>query len=571
VVIEKLAKFGGERVEPLTPGEYTQLTGRAGRRGTDEVGYAIVAWSPLLSFDQVAALAGARSYTLSSSFRPTYNMATNLVARCSPARARHLLNLSFAQYRADADVVRLESRIERSRGELERARQAAHCELGDVWEYRRLAGRADAPGTPGAAAGPAGDGPAGGGPAGGGPSAVGAALGLLRPGDVLMVSPRRPAGRKRAERMAVVSTAQRRSSGTSVRALTVGHKLVMLTAGDFQVPPRPVARVELPTPFAPRSREFQRRLARSLAECSLADDHLPGRSHSQRAAGLVARAHPVARCPDLAEHVRAVARAERLELQIGRLVAQVEARSGSLARQFDRVLEVLEQWGYVQGWSLTDCGRRLARIYHPQDLLVAECARQGLFDGLEPAEIAALASVFTYEARGPAASQALTARLPTPRLDQRWRSVQELARQLALDEAARGVPGARSPDAGFAALAYGWASGQELNVLLALPDLPGAAALALPAGDFVRNVKQLVDLLRQLGEVLAEDASAKAAKAAAAALFRGVVAASSAVGAIGAAGGGPQAAAAGGGASGPGAPGEASGGPGGAPAGADGG
>src|SRR5207253_5201390 len=79
VVIEKLSKFTGERHEFLTPGEYTQLTGRAGRRGIDVVGYAIVLWSPFVPFDQVAGLASRRTYALSSSFRPTYNMAANLV------------------------------------------------------------------------------------------------------------------------------------------------------------------------------------------------------------------------------------------------------------------------------------------------------------------------------------------------------------------------------------------------------------------------------------------------------------------------------------------------------------
>ena len=121
VVIEKLTKFTGERHEFLTPGEYTQLTGRAGRRGIDEVGYAVVLWSPFVPFDQVAGLAGARSYALTSSFRPTYNMAANLVRRYPPDVAHHLLNLSFAQYRADSDVVRLESYLDRSRQELDKA------------------------------------------------------------------------------------------------------------------------------------------------------------------------------------------------------------------------------------------------------------------------------------------------------------------------------------------------------------------------------------------------------------------------------------------------------------------
>ena len=138
VVIEKLSKFTGERHEFLTPGEYTQLTGRAGRRGIDDLGYAIVLWSPFVPFDQVAALASTRSYALRSSFRPTYNMTANLVRRYPPDVARHLLNLSFAQYGTDKDVVLLERQLERARLLLESHRQGATCDRGDVEEYRRL-------------------------------------------------------------------------------------------------------------------------------------------------------------------------------------------------------------------------------------------------------------------------------------------------------------------------------------------------------------------------------------------------------------------------------------------------
>ena len=130
VVIEKLTKFTGERHEFLTPGEYTQLTGRAGRRGIDDVGYAIVLWSPFVPFDQVAGLVGARTYALTSSFRPTYNMAANLVRRYPPDVAHHLLNLSFAQYRADSDVVRLESPAGTDPGGADRSPGRRHLRAG---------------------------------------------------------------------------------------------------------------------------------------------------------------------------------------------------------------------------------------------------------------------------------------------------------------------------------------------------------------------------------------------------------------------------------------------------------
>ena len=138
VVIEKLSKFTGEHHEFLTPGEYTQLTGRAGRRGIDPVGYAIVCWNPFVPFDQVAGLASRRSSALTSSFRPTYNMATNLVARYAPATAHRLLNLSFAQYRADREVVSLERHLARNEAQLATERESARCDRGDVVEYRAL-------------------------------------------------------------------------------------------------------------------------------------------------------------------------------------------------------------------------------------------------------------------------------------------------------------------------------------------------------------------------------------------------------------------------------------------------
>ena len=142
VVIEKLSKFTGEHHEFLTPGEYTQLAGRAGRRGIDDRGYVVVLWNPFVAFEQVAGLASRRTYALTSSFRPTYNMAANLVRRYPPEQARHLLNLSFAQYHADRDVVSLERQLERAREQLARARGAVGDPRGDVEEYRRLARRA---------------------------------------------------------------------------------------------------------------------------------------------------------------------------------------------------------------------------------------------------------------------------------------------------------------------------------------------------------------------------------------------------------------------------------------------
>ena len=509
VVIEKLSKFTGERHEFLTPGEYTQLTGRAGRRGIDEVGYAVVLWTPFVPFDQVVGLASTRTYALTSSFRPTYNMAANLVRRYRPDVAHHLLNLSFAQYRADRDVVRLEAQLDKTETLLEAARREATCERGDVEEYRALLGRlADLGPAPAVAR-----------------AEVAEAMGRLRPGDVVVVP-----GGKSGGPVVVVSTGHRRGGDVRLSALTADRRHLSLTARDFPSPPRPSAQVELPTPYAPRNPGFQRSVAQALGRVRVQPGHgqAPpgvgprggGRAAAVAGAVTAVESHPVAACPDARAHLRAAERAERLEKERQRLERRIKGRTESLARQFDRVLRVLEAWGYVDDWSLTEPGGHLARIYHECDLLVAEALRAGIFDDLDPTSVAALASAFTYEAR--ASGPRPEPWFPSARVRRRWADLARLAADLNAVEDEAGLPLTRPPDAGFFAAAYGWAAGDDLADVITEEELSG--------GDFVRNIKQLIDLLRQLGEVAAEPATAKAATEAADRLFRGVVVATSVVG-----------------------------------------
>ncbi|MEO7836102.1 MAG: DEAD/DEAH box helicase [Acidimicrobiales bacterium] len=492
VTIEKLSKFNGERHEPLTPGEYTQLTGRAGRRGIDAKGYAVVLWSPFVAFEQVAGLASDRTYALSSSFRPTYNMAANLVRRYAPSTARHLLNLSFAQYRTDADVVRLETQLERSARALAEATSEATCRRGDVDEYCGLMRSATRQSED---------------------VAVALALKRLRPGDVI----RDPAGRPAGRLVAVLATSQRRGGDLRVIGLTTDRRRLSLAPRDFAVAPRVLGRVELPAPYAPRTTAFQRSVAEGLARIMV---NTVSEEAQVDGAASPADRHPVATCPEVRVHVRAAERAQRARRDIGRLERRIRGRTESLARQFDRVLHLLESWGYVEDWALTEGGDRLVRLYHESDLLVAECVGARLFDGLDAPALAGLVSVFTYEQRKPGTAPA--PRFPSHEMRRRWQDIERIAQRLSVAEELDALAPTRPPDPGFVAAAFAWAAGEELGEVLVGEEMTG--------GDFVRNVKQLVDLLRQLAAVVPDPTTAAAARLAADRLFRGVVAASSVAG-----------------------------------------
>jgi ATP-dependent RNA helicase HelY len=497
VVIENLSKFTGERHEFLTAGEYTQLTGRAGRRGIDPVGYAVVLWSPFVPFEQVASLASSRAFRLTSAFRPTYNMAANLVARCEPAEAHHLLNLSFAQYQADRSVVRLEARLEKRRGVLDGLERDAHCDRGDVAEYGRLVEQVE---TARRKLQPS-------------RREVTDALSTLKPGDVVHIKSGRNGGRA-----AVLSFAHR-SGDLRLKVVTDHRKVLTLGTADFDAPPSSLGHIDLPIPYAPNSRDFQLQVARRLQRTRLRgpDTGRRRREIAEHAEALSeADAHPVARCPDRDLHVRSIAQLKRARAEVDELRRSVKGRTESLARRFDRVLRLLDAWGHLDGWALTEKGARLAHLYHECDLLIAETLEAGLLDDLDPASLAGLVSVFTYEHRS--ATPPPAPWFPSSKVRERFVAIERLAGELQADEHRAGLPPTRNPDPGFVALAHAWAAGEDLDDVLEDEDLSG--------GDFVRNVKQLIDLLRQLGQ-LSHSATVHVANQAADQLLRGVIAASS--------------------------------------------
>jgi ATP-dependent RNA helicase HelY len=485
VVIEKLTKWNGETHADITPGEYTQLTGRAGRRGIDVEGHGVVLWQPGLEPKSVAGLASTRTYPLRSSFRPTYNMAVNLVHEFGRGRARELLESSFAQFQADKAVVGLARQLRKSDDALAGYAASAACHLGDFMEYAGLrralsdteAGLAKARRTDRRAE-------------------VISALEKLRPGDVIEV----PAGRFSGMAVVIDPGNLTDREGPRPYVLTADRQARRLSLADFPTPVTAITRIRIPKSFNGRNPQSRRDLASTLRarthgftppppRTSTGATPVPGSDRIEQLRREL-RDHPCHRCPDREDHARWSERWFKLDRDARTLRRRIEQRTNTIARQFDRVCEVLDALEYLDGDSVTPRGRTLMRIYNEMDLVTAESLRTGLWDDLDASQLAAVLSALVYESRK--ADDASAPRIPGGRvrdvlgeMTSLWADLDALERDHKLDQL-------REPDLGFCWAAFRWAEGDDLDDVLESTDLA--------AGDFVRWMKQLLDLAGQVGD-----------------------------------------------------------------------
>ena len=403
VVLEKLEKFNGETRAAITPGEYTQLTGRAGRRGIDVEGHSVIQWAPGLNPQSVASLASRRSYPLNSSFRPTYNMAVNLIEQFGRERTRQILESSFAQFQADRAVVDIARTVRAQEESLAGYAEAMRCHLGDFAEYASM----------------------------------------------------------RRELSDLERTASRDRG--------------------------------------------------SLAEAE---------RRQKRMAGLRTqlKKHPCHGCAEREFHARWAERWFRLRRDLEALRRQIRGRTGAVAQVFDRVAEVLLELGYLEGSDpqlrVAAPGRTLRRIYGERDLLVAECLRRGTWDDLDARALAAMAASLVYEPRREV-TDSVSVRVPKGPFRPAFDATEVIWDSLSAVEDKHGLTGTAAPSVGLALATWRWAQGGRLD------DVLRDANLA--AGDFVRWMKQAIDLLDQVS-LVADGSVGRAARSAVDGIRRGIVA-----------------------------------------------
>ncbi|GBE21965.1 ski2-like helicase [bacterium BMS3Bbin01] len=454
VVLESLSRFTGETHELLRAGDYTQLTGRAGRRGIDEVGYGVVLHSRFVPFSQVAKLAAAGSHSLQSSFRPTYNMTVNLVANYSRERARKLLNASFGQFQASKGIRKKARSLERREAELASLRKAASCDRGDIAEYRELLNVSA--------------------------TRESSAMGGLCRGRVIELVSGGKAGR-------YVVVKRRRGKRVEVIVFSTRGKVVRLRPKDVGSDAMALGSIVMTNSSRIGDPKFRARVARQLRAFRGRPEPLSNEEPAPE--------HPVAACPDRDEHLQALERALRLQRENRQLGRDLEMAQVGLVRELEQILDLLETRGYVDGWTLTPRGERLRVIYSELDLLISEAVQEGLFDALSPAEVAALVSLAVYE---PRRDERGIQGWPSEAVRARSAQFMALWEELVEDERGRGLAETRRPDPGFASLAYRWTTGEDLSEVLGTRE----------AGDFVRTSRQLLDVMRQMREAAPQLAAA---------------------------------------------------------------
>ncbi|MGH3634745.1 MAG: DEAD/DEAH box helicase, partial [Mycobacterium sp.] len=419
VVLERLVKFNGEQHVSLTPGEYTQLTGRAGRRGIDVEGHAVVIWHPDIEPAEVAGLASTRTFPLRSSFAPSYNMTINLVHRMGPEQAHQLLEQSFAQYQADRSVVGLVRGVQRGEAMLAEIAGELGGQDAPVLDYARLREQISVRERAQARASRLQR-----------RQAANDALAALRRGDIITI----PHGRRGG--LAVVLESARDSSDPRPLVLTEHRWAGRISSADYAGSAQPVGSMTLPKRVEHRQPRVRRDLASALrsAAAGLAQPTTRGRRSAPdpgsaapdidpELASLRAqlRGHRTHHTRDREAQVRVAERYLRIERDNAQLQKKVAAATNSLARTFDRIVGLLTERGFIRVGDdtersdeekrrydgvvddsprVTDDGRLLARIYSESDLLVAECLRTGAWSGLRPAELAAVASAVLFESRG---------------------------------------------------------------------------------------------------------------------------------------------------------------------------
>ena len=504
VVIESLQKWNGVEHVRLSAGEFTQLSGRAGRRGIDVEGHVVVSGRRDIAPEEVAALASKRTYPLVSAVHPTYNMVVNLLAHSTRQATRKVLESSFAQFQADSSVVHLAQSARALERELDCLGEGVDCSRGNAQEYfsmrDRLARLEKEASRERSLQRKQQD---------------QELFRSLKPGQVFDIGSKR-----KAHRYLVLELQHSAGLRPLLRTLGADARLHTLSGDDLSGALELVAHLRVPPSEAlrrHRGREEWAQWIRTLRSerkgGKKALDSLPIDAEISQLR-MAIKSHPVHSCPHREEHARAGHNWARKNAEYEKLLKRIDGRTNSVAQQFDRVCEVLDRMGFLKNDLVTDSGQLLRRIFGDRDLIVVEALRRGVWDRLSAPELAAIVSTCVYQSRGEESAAVEPWTAASSVLAQAWEETLSLSQAVMSVEKSVGVPQSPELDPGLAQAVMAWANGATLTTAI--------WGTPLLAGDFVRWIRQVVDLLDQIAHVASAETSA-VARQARRLILRGVV------------------------------------------------
>ncbi|RUP80506.1 DEAD/DEAH box helicase [Corynebacterium propinquum] len=528
VVLEKLVKFNGEAHVDLTPGQYTQLTGRAGRRGIDTIGNAIVQWAPAMDPQRVAGLASTRTYPLISTFEPGYNMAINLLNNLGMDDALRLLEKSFAQYQADGSVVEETRDIERAVHRVDKLREQLNDAIAAfappstddedpaqlLSEYVELRKRlsVEEKSAKTRAKEERND-------------ETRAILAKLQIGDVIALpSKKRPV-------LAVVNTPANQTADPRPWITTEKGWSARIDSSGFENPPAIIGRMKLP----PKAVKNPRRHNHVVVD-KFAKEKYPRPKKMKLRARVrdtqritkirtAMKEHPAHAWPALEREqlTQLAQKYVRRKGELARLQDTVDKATETLGDMLRRIVDLLTELDYVDVIdgepTVSAEGEKLAQVHNASDLLVAQCLKRGIWQNLDPAELAGVVSMCTFENRRATGGQVFEG--VTDEMTTAMEHTMRLWEELIADEARHGLPNTREPEPGFSIAIHQWCAGAPLGYCLAAAAESGAE---LTPGDFVRWCRQVIDLLQQVAKTGYSGDIKRMAGQAIGAINRGVVA-----------------------------------------------
>ncbi len=337
-VISSLTKRSDEGHRDLTASEFLQMSGRAGRRGMDEVGHVVVLHNSFEPVDDAARLATAPADPLASRFTPSYGMVLNLLERHRLEEARELVERSFGQFKTNhvlepLFVERMDAEVELS----DLVKPLCPGEIGDLNLYAKRLG------------------------------AIRAKHKQLKHMEKgLRSSKKRSATKSGADRRDTKSGA---GLGTRFGA-DAARQAAALSGADVEPPEDAWS-------------DGEQALANMRSDIS----NLLGEAYSMPCHG----------CPVQKPCSKQTSRISQLEKKIKDLSRRIDRETGKYWRTFEALADILKMQGYLDADVPTRLGRTAACIRGTNELFLTEVVVNGLFDHLAPPELAAVLTALVQE------------------------------------------------------------------------------------------------------------------------------------------------------------------------------